>query len=560
MLTDIEIAQANKSLPIKEIAKEVNLNEEDLIPYGHDKAKINHQALEKLKDNKKGRLILVTSINPTPAGEGKSTLTIGLGDALRRLDKKTMIALREPSLGPTMGLKGGAAGGGYAQVVPMEDINLHFTGDLHAITQANNLLSAIIDNHIQQGNQLGIDSRRITWKRVMDMNDRVLRHIVVGLGSPGNGYVREDGFDITVSSEIMAILCLSRNLDELRQRFDKIVIGYTRDQEAVTVKDLGCSGAMALLMKDAILPNLVQTLEHTPALIHGGPFANIAHGCNSVIATDTALRLADYVITEAGFGADLGAEKFMDIKVPILEKSPDAVVIVATARALKHHGNPDLDKNAALEEKLEAVRKGFANLGRHIQIMKSYQVPVLVAINHFKDDTDEEIELIKELCQKEETPSYLADVWEKGGQGALDLGQAVIDSIDGEQNTHFQPLYQADEMSIEEKIQVINQKIYGGEGVEYSAEAKKQLAAIKKNGWDHLPVCMAKTQYSLSDDPKLLGAPENFTLHIRELVPKLGAGFIVALTGNVLTMPGLPKQPAALKMSIDNQGKISGLF
>ena len=504
----------------------------------------------RLQSHPRGHLILVTAINPTPAGEGKSTVTIGLGDALHRLNKKVMITLREPSLGPTMGLKGGAAGGGYAQVVPMEDINLHFTGDIHAITATNNLLAALIDNHIQQGNELGIDSRRIIWKRCIDMNDRVLRHVVLGLGTPGNGYVREDGFDITVASEIMAVLCLSRDLEEMTDRFNQMIVAYRRDKTPIRVQDLGCAGAMSLLMKDAILPNLVQTLEHTPALIHGGPFANIAHGCNSVIATDAALRLSDYVVTEAGFGADLGAEKFMDIKVPVLGQHPEAVVIVATIRALKHHGKGD---------DFAALERGISNLKHHIVTMQKYGVPVVVAVNRFIQDTEEELTFVHQTCQSLGVSCHTTEVWAKGGEGALSLAEDVLHQIH-HAHPHFTPLYSAEETSIEDKLDCLVKEIYGGNQIEYSPQALNELKEIKANGWDKLPLCMAKTQYALSDNPKDLGEPRDFTLHIRQFIPKLGAGFIVCLTGNILTMPGLPKHPAALNMSIDNRGKIEGLF
>ncbi|WEB71654.1 formate--tetrahydrofolate ligase [Aerococcus christensenii] len=550
MDSDIQIAQNNQSLPIEDIAKACGLKPEEILPYGHDKAKISHEGLMRLQSHPRGHLILVTAINPTPAGEGKSTVTIGLGDALHRLNKKVMITLREPSLGPTMGLKGGAAGGGYAQVVPMEDINLHFTGDIHAITATNNLLAALIDNHIQQGNELGIDSRRIIWKRCIDMNDRVLRHVVLGLGTPGNGYVREDGFDITVASEIMAVLCLSRDLEEMTDRFNQMIVAYRRDKTPIRVQDLGCAGAMSLLMKDAILPNLVQTLEHTPALIHGGPFANIAHGCNSVIATDAALRLSDYVVTEAGFGADLGAEKFMDIKVPVLGHHPEAVVIVATIRALKHHGKGD---------DFAALECGISNLKHHIVTMQKYGVPVVVAVNRFIQDTEEELTFVHQTCQSLGVSCHTTEVWAKGGEGALSLAEDVLHQIH-HAHPHFTPLYSAEETSIEDKLDCLVKEIYGGNQIEYSPQALNELKEIKANGWDKLPLCMAKTQYALSDNPKDLGEPRDFTLHIRQFIPKLGAGFIVCLTGNILTMPGLPKHPAALNMSIDNRGKIEGLF
>ncbi|MDE6376459.1 MAG: formate--tetrahydrofolate ligase [Ligilactobacillus sp.] len=503
----------------------------------------------------KEKLILVTAVNPTPAGEGKSTVTVGLGDALSLAGKKTMIALREPSLGPVMGMKGGATGGGYSQVVPMEDINLHFTGDMHALTTANNTLAALIDNHIYQGNKLGIDQRRVIWKRVLDINDRALRHVVIGLGGVVQGIPREDGFVITVASEMMAILCLAKDIADLKKRLGQIVIGYTYAKEPVTVADLGVTGAIALLLKDALKPNLVQTLAHTPAIIHGGPFANIAHGCNSVLATKTALQLADYTITEAGFGADLGAEKFLDIKVPQLGKAPNTIVIVATVRALKMNGG--VAKDQLDHEDLVALEKGFVNLKRHIQSMKQYDIPVVVAINKFTADTLAELNMLVELCAKEDTTAVVADVWAKGGAGAKELAQVVIASCD--QVTAPKRLYAPDD-SVEDKIKQIVTKIYGGKDVEFSPKALRQLGEFKKLGWDKLPVCMAKTQYSLSDDPKLLGAPTDFTIHVREFVPKLGAGFIVALTGNVLTMPGLPKVPAAMGMDLADDGTITGLY
>lgn len=556
MKTDIEIAQAATLKPIVEIVERLGLTFDDLELYGKYKAKIDYQTIEKVKQNKDGKLILVTAINPTPAGEGKSTVTIGLADGLNQIGKNAMIALREPSLGPVMGVKGGAAGGGYAQVLPMEEINLHFTGDMHAITTANNALSAFIDNHIHQGNELNIDARRVIWKRAVDLNDRALREVVVGLGGPVQGVPRQDGFDITVASEIMAILCLATDLQDLKTRLANIVIGYTYQREAVTVADLKVEGALTLLLKDALKPNLVQTIEGTPAFVHGGPFANIAHGCNSVLATQTALKLADYVVTEAGFGADLGAEKFLDIKVPHLSKAPDAIVVVATIRALKMHGG--LDKTALTEENVDAVIKGFANLKQHIQNMQQYQIPVVVAINEFVTDTQKEFETLEKLCQEMDVNIARASVWADGGKGGRALAQVLVDTIDM-QPSNYQRLYQ-DEQSIEEKCLAIVQKIYHGKQVTFSKKALNQLATFKKEGWDKLPVCMAKTQYSFSDDPSKLGAPQDFEIHIREFVPKLGAGFIVALTGDVMTMPGLPKKPAALNMDVDEKGNAIGLF
>lgn len=556
-LTDIEIAQAAELKTIQEIAQKVKLDSDDLELYGKYKAKIDFTTTKRLAGKKNGKLILVTAINPTPAGEGKSTVTIGLADALSSLGKKTMIALREPSLGPTMGVKGGACGGGYAQVIPMEDINLHFTGDMHAITTANNALSAFIDNHLFQGNLLQIDSRRVIWKRVVDLNDRALRHVTIGLGGPMQGVPREDGFDITVASEIMAILCLATSLTDLKKRLARIVIGYTFQKHPVTVADLKVEGALTLLLKDALKPNLVQSIEHTPALVHGGPFANIAHGCNSVLATQTAMKLADYTVTEAGFGADLGAEKFLDIKVPQLEKAPDAIVVVATIRALKMHGG--ISKDQLSTENVEAVKVGFSNLQKHIENMQSYGLPVVVAINEFSSDTKNETQLVKELCRKLGVEAALTAVWEKGSNGGVELANAVLMAIESS-SEGFQPLYNAEETSIEEKVTKIVQQIYGGSRVLFSKKALTQLKTFKTYGWEKLPVCMAKTQYSLSDDPSLLGRPTDFDVTIREFVPKLGAGFIVALTGDVMTMPGLPKSPAALNMDVDAEGKVSGLF
>ena len=552
-MKDIEIAQQSEMEPIVKVAKLAGLSEDEIETYGSYKAKIKLPLAKRPQTKRK--LVLVTAINPTPAGEGKSTVTVGLGDALHLLDKKVMIALREPSLGPVMGMKGGATGGGYSQVVPMEDINLHFTGDMHALTAANNTLAALIDNHIYQGNALNIDPRRVIWKRVLDINDRALRHVVIGIGGLTQGIPREDGFDITVASEMMAVLCLAKDIADLKKRLGQIVVGYTYDKEPVTVEQLGVTGALALLLKDAIKPNLVQTLAHTPAIVHGGPFANIAHGCNSVLATQTALNLADYTITEAGFGADLGAEKFLDIKAPVLGKTPDTIVIVATARALKMNGGvlkTDLD-----QENVAAVTKGYANLQKHIKNMQSYNVPVVVAINRFTADTDAELAKIQELCAADGVKAIVADVWAKGGQGAIDLANEVLARV--EEEHEFSPLYASDD-ELTTKIDKIVQNIYGGAKVEYGPKAKRQLKEFAQYGWDKLPVCMAKTQYSLSDNAKLLGAPSGFTIHVREFVPKLGSQFIVALTGNVMTMPGLPKVPAANGMDLADDGTISGLY
>lgn len=556
MKTDIEIAQETKMKTIQEVAETIGLTENDLDVYGKYKAKINFSAMERSKSRADGKLILVTSINPTPAGEGKSTVTIGLGDALNALNKQTMIALREPSLGPVMGIKGGATGGGLAQVVPMEDINLHFTGDMHAITTANNALSALIDNHIQQGNQLNLDPRRILWKRVLDLNDRSLRQVIVGLGGPIQGTPREDGFDITVASEIMAILCLATSIEDLKLRLSKIMVGFTYDRKPVCVGDLKIEGALALLLKEALQPNLVQTLFHTPTFVHGGPFANIAHGCNSILATKTALKLADYVVTEAGFGADLGGEKFLDIKVPALDKAPDAVVIVATIRALKMHGG--VSKELLQEEDTAALEKGFSNLQKHIESMQRYQVPVVVAVNEFVTDTESEKSLLVHLCENLGVEVARTNVWGLGADGGKELAQLVL-KVTAENTRTFAPLY-AEQTPLLEKVEAIVKQIYGGKSVVLSTKAEKQLAQLKQNGWDLLPVCMAKTQYSLADDASLIGRPQNFSIHIREFIPKLGAGFIVALTSNVMTMPGLPKNPAALNMDVTNDGKAIGLF
>ncbi|HFC9290111.1 formate--tetrahydrofolate ligase [Clostridium perfringens] len=556
MKNDIEIAQSAKMEPIINIAKKIGLGEDDIELYGKYKCKISLDAIKKLENNKDGKLVLVTAINPTPAGEGKSTVTVGLGQALNKIGKNTVIALREPSLGPVFGIKGGAAGGGYAQVVPMEDINLHFTGDMHAITSANNLLCAAIDNHIHQGNLLRIDSRRIVFKRVMDMNDRSLRNIVVGMGGKINGFLREDGFMITVASEIMAILCMASDLEDLKERMGNILIAYNLDGEPVYAKELEVQGAMALLMKDAIKPNLVQTLENTPAIIHGGPFANIAHGCNSIIATKTALKMSDITITEAGFGADLGAEKFLDIKCRYGNLNPDCVVLVATIRALKHHGG--VKKDELNISNVDALNKGMKNLEKQIENIKAYGVPVVVAINKFITDSDEEVKAIEDFCKNIGVEVSLTEVWEKGGEGGIDLANKVIKTMENEPS-NFKMIYDSEE-SIKDKILKIVQTIYGGKGVNYTPQALKQIAEIEKFNLDKLPICMAKTQYSLSDNPSLLGRPENFDITVKEVRVSNGAGFIVVLTGDVMTMPGLPKVPAANRMDIKDNGEIVGLF
>lgn len=556
MKNDIEIAQSAKMEPIINIAKKIGLGEDDIEIYGKYKCKISLDAIKKLENNKEGKLVLVTAINPTPAGEGKSTVTVGLGQALNKIGKNTVIALREPSLGPVFGIKGGAAGGGYAQVVPMEDINLHFTGDMHAITSANNLLCAAIDNHIHQGNLLRIDSRRIVFKRVMDMNDRSLRNIVVGMGGKINGFLREDGFMITVASEIMAILCMASDLEDLKERMGNILIAYNLDGEPVYAKELEVQGAMALLMKDAIKPNLVQTLENTPAIIHGGPFANIAHGCNSIIATKTALKMSDITITEAGFGADLGAEKFLDIKCRYGNLNPDCVVLVATIRALKHHGGVKKDELSI--SNVDALNKGIKNLEKQIENIKAYGVPVVVAINKFITDSDEEVKAIEDFCKNIGVEVSLTEVWEKGGEGGIDLANKVIKTMENEPS-NFKMIYDSEE-SIKDKILKIVQTIYGGKGVNYTPQALKQIAEIEKFNLDKLPICMAKTQYSLSDNPSLLGRPENFDITVKEVRVSNGAGFIVVLTGDVMTMPGLPKVPAANRMDIKDNGEIVGLF
>jgi formate--tetrahydrofolate ligase len=554
--SDIEIAQESTMKPIVEIAKSIGLKEDDLELYGKYKAKISYEALRNIETNEGGKIILVTSINPTPAGEGKSTVTVGLGDAFKRIGKKAMIAMREPSLGPTMGIKGGATGGGYSQVLPMEDINLHFTGDLHAITTANNALAALLDNHIQQGNELKIDQRRIVWKRAVDLNDRALRKVIIGLGGPLQGVPREDGFDITVASEIMAVLCLASDLKDLKLRLARMVIAYNDKKEPVTVGDLGVEGALTLLLKDAVKPNLVQTIEHTPALVHGGPFANIAHGCNSVIATRAAAKLADFVITEGGFGADLGAEKFLHIKARNAGIKPEAVVIVATIRALKMHGG--VEKSDLAKENVASLTLGFANLQKHIETIKAFGLPVVVAINKFITDTELEVQTLLEWCEREGVPVALTEVWEKGGAGGVELAETLLSVMEKEQN-NFKPLYDVSD-SLETKVRTIVQKVYGGKDVEFSTKAKKQLLDFEKLGWSHLAICMAKSQYSLSDDPTKLGRPTDFTVNVREFKPSIGAGFIVALTGEVMTMPGLPKKPAALNMDVDETGKALGLY
>ncbi|HDK5690389.1 TPA: formate--tetrahydrofolate ligase [Staphylococcus pseudintermedius] len=552
-LSDLEIANQSTLRPIKEIAEKAGISEEALEQYGHYKAKIDISKIQ--TQNGKGKVVLVTAMSPTPAGEGKSTVTVGLADAFQHINQNVMVALREPALGPTFGIKGGATGGGYAQVLPMEDINLHFNGDFHAITTANNALSAFIDNHIHQGNELGIDQRRIEWKRVLDMNDRALRQVIVGIGGPTQGVPREDGFNITVASEIMAILCLSTGIKDLKESISKITIGYTRDRQPVTVKDLGVEGALAMILKDAIKPNLVQTIEGTPALIHGGPFANIAHGCNSIIATETARDLADIVVTEAGFGSDLGAEKFLNIKSRKANFEPDAVVIVATIRALKMHGG--VAKDQLKEENVVALKAGIKNLERHVENIRKFGVEPVVALNAFIHDTDAEFEFVQQWAKENGVRLSLTEVWEKGGKGGTDLAEKVLEVI--REPKQFKRLYEL-EMPLEEKIDKIVKEIYGGSKVTFTSKAQKQLAQFKANGWDHYPVCMAKTQYSFSDDQTQLGAPSDFEITIRELEAKTGAGFIVALTGAIMTMPGLPKKPAALKMDITEDGHAIGLF
>ncbi len=556
MLTDIEIAQQAEMEPIKNVAAKLGMSEDDIEMYGKYKAKLSDEYMQSVKDNKNGKLVLVTAINPTPAGEGKTTVTVGLGQAMCKLGKKAVIALREPSLGPCFGVKGGAAGGGYAQVVPMEDLNLHFTGDFHAITSANNLLAAVMDNHMHQGNALRIDPKRIVFKRCLDMNDRVLRNIIVGMGKKGDGVMRQDGFVITVASEIMAILCLATDIKDLQERLARIIVAYNVDNEPVTAGELKCVGSMTALLKDAIKPNLIQTLEHTPALVHGGPFANIAHGCNSVRATQTALKIADYVITEAGFGADLGAEKFFDIKCRMTGLKPDAVVLVATVRALKYNGG--VAKADLGAENLEALEKGIVNLEKHIENLQLYGVPVVVTLNRFVSDTDAELAYVREFCEKRGCDFALANVWEKGGEGGVDLAKAVLNTLETKES-HFKVLYE-DNLPIKEKIETIAKKIYGADGVTYSAEADRAIAKIEEMGFADMPVCMAKNQYSLSDDAKKLGRPTGFTVNIREVYVSAGAGFVVAITGAIMTMPGLPKVPAAERIFVDDEGVTHGLF
>ena len=556
MKTDIQIAQEAEMMPITEVVKTFGIEADDLELYGKYKGKLSDELWEKVKDNKDGKLVLVTAINPTPAGEGKTTITVGLGQALNKLDKRTLIALREPSLGPCFGIKGGAAGGGYAQVVPMEDLNLHFTGDFHAITSANNLLAAMLDNHIQQGNELQIDTRQIVWKRCLDMNDRVLRNVVVGLGGKMDGVVRDDHFVITVASEIMAILCLANDMKDLKERLGKIIVAYTREGKPVTAKDLKAVGAMAALLKDALKPNVIQTLEHTPAVVHGGPFANIAHGCNSVRATKTALKLADIVITEAGFGADLGAEKFFDIKCRKADLKPDAVVLVATVRALKYNGG--VPKTELNNENLDALEKGIVNLEKHIENLQKYGVPVVVTLNSFVTDTQAETDYIKQFCEERGCEFALAQVWEHGGEGGIELAKKVIETLETKES-NFKPLYE-DSLSLKEKVETIATEIYGAKDVSFAPAAAKMLKTIEDLGLGNLPVCMAKTQYSLSDDQTRLGRPEGFTLNVREVYVNAGAGFVVVITGSIMTMPGLPKVPAANNIDVDDNGVITGLF
>lgn len=556
MKTDIQIAQEATMLPIKDVAATIGIKEDDLELYGKYKAKISDELINRTKKNPDGKLILVTAINPTPAGEGKTTTSVGLGEAFGRLGKKALIALREPSLGPCFGIKGGAAGGGYAQVVPMEDLNLHFTGDFHAITSANNLLAALLDNHIQQGNELGIDPRQIVWKRCMDMNDRVLRNIVVGLGSKMDGMVREDHFVITVASEIMAILCLADDMADLKKRLGRIIVAYTFDGKPVTADDLQATGSMAALLKDALKPNLIQTLEHTPAIVHGGPFANIAHGCNSVRATKTALKLADYVITEAGFGADLGAEKFFDIKCRMAGLKPDAVVLVATIRALKYNGG--VQKDELSSENLDALKAGIVNLEKHIENLHKFGVPVVVTLNSFVTDTKAETDFVEQFCKERGCEFALSEVWEKGGEGGIDLANKVLETIEHKES-NFKVLYD-DSLSLKEKIETVAKEIYGADGVTYSPAAERELKRITDLGMGDFPVCMAKTQYSLSDDAKKLGRPSGFKINVREVYASAGAGFVVAVNGSIMTMPGLSKKPAAYGIDVDDNGVITGLF
>ncbi len=556
MKSDIQIAQEAVMEPITEVAKRLDIREDELELYGKYKAKFSDELLERLKDEPDGKLVLVTAINPTPAGEGKTTTSVGLGEAFGKLEKKAVIALREPSLGPCFGIKGGAAGGGYAQVVPMEDLNLHFTGDFHAITSANNLLAALLDNHIQQGNELGIDPRQIIWKRCLDMNDRVLRNVVVGLGSKMDGMVREDHFVITVASEIMAVLCLADDMEDLKRRLGNIIVAYNFEGKPVTADDLHATGSMAALLKDALKPNLIQTLEHTPAIVHGGPFANIAHGCNSVRATKAALKLADIVVTEAGFGADLGAEKFLDIKCRKAGLKPDVVVLVATVRALKYNGG--VPKENLSDENLEALKKGIVNLEKHIENLQKYHVPVVVTLNSFVSDTEAEVAYIENFCKERGCEFALSEVWEKGGEGGIALANKVLETLE-KKESHFAPIYE-DSLSLEEKIETIAKEIYGADGVTYSPAAKKELKRITDMGMGHFPVCMAKTQYSLSDDPKKLGRPSGFTVNVREVYVSAGAEFVVAVNGSIMTMPGLPKKPAAFGIDVDANGTITGLF
>ncbi|NNJ29059.1 formate--tetrahydrofolate ligase [Lacrimispora defluvii] len=556
MKTDIEIAQEATMIPIKEVAASYGIAEDDLELYGKYKAKLSDELWEQVKDRPDGKLVLVTAINPTPAGEGKTTTTVGLGQAFGKMGKKAIIALREPSLGPCFGIKGGAAGGGYAQVVPMEDLNLHFTGDFHAITSANNLLSALLDNHIHQGNALGIDTRQILWKRCLDMNDRALRNIVVGLGSKAEGFVREDHFVITVASEIMAILCLADDMNDLKERLGRIIVAYNYSGEPVTAAQLNAVGAMAALLKDALKPNLIQTLEHTGAIVHGGPFANIAHGCNSVRATKTALKLADVVVTEAGFGADLGAEKFLDIKCRKASLKPDAIVLVATVRALKYNGG--VPKDQLKDENLEALKKGIVNLEKHIENMQKYGVPVVVTLNSFVTDTENEYQFVKNFCEEKGCEFALSQVWEKGGEGGIQLAEKVLETLENK-TSHFAPIY-PDDMSLEDKISTVAREIYGADGVTYAPSALKSIRKFEEMGFGSLPVCMAKTQYSLSDDQTKLGRPQGFEINVRDAYVSAGAGFVVVLTGAIMTMPGLPKKPAADSIDVNNEGVITGLF
>ncbi|MCR5000497.1 MAG: formate--tetrahydrofolate ligase [Lachnospiraceae bacterium] len=556
MKSDIEIAQEAVMFPIKEVAGKLGISEDDIELYGKYKCKLTDDYLKSIQDNKDGKLILVTAINPTPAGEGKTTTSIGLAQAFGKLNKKAILALREPSLGPCFGIKGGAAGGGYAQVVPMEELNLHFTGDFHAITAANNLLAAILDNHIQQGNEKRIDTRNVVWKRCVDINDRVLRNIVVGLGEKTDGFVREDHFVITVASEIMAVLCLADDLKDLKKRLARMVVAYDYDGNPVTAQDIKAVGSMAALLKDALKPNLIQTLEHTPALVHGGPFANIAHGCNSVIATKAALKMADYVITEAGFGADLGAEKFFDIKCRAADLKPDACVIVATIRALKYNGG--VKKEVLGSENLEALKKGIVNLEKHIENVQQYGVPVVVTLNSFVSDTDAEVRFVEDYCRERDCDFAISKVWEKGGEGGIELAEQVLNTLENKES-HFKPIYELN-ASIEDKLNTLATKIYGADGVEFSAKAARQMAELEKLGFAGLPVCVAKTQYSLSDDAAKLGRPEGFKINVREMYVSAGAGFIVAVTGSIMTMPGLSKTPAAYNIDVDDNGRITGLF